>query len=75
MAFLAGYGIVVNPSSERFVGRMLDGLAKKHNYSPQTLTGPLNCNLHGKKQQYSQVSFYASTIRKACVTLRSNNFL
>ena len=67
---LAGYGIYVCTSTDRFVGRMLDAHAKAHDVKGHLLTGAFNSEKYIKGQTYCRIRRYANTIRIAIKELK-----
>ena len=65
MSFLAGYGIYVTLSTNRFVARMLDVHAQTRKVSGPPLIGPLNFNFFRRGQEYCRIGYLANTFRIA----------
>ena len=73
--FLAGYGIYVCTSTDRFVGRMLDADANIHKTNGHAFFGAFDSNKYTMAQAYCRAGRYANAIRMAVGQMERSNIL
>ena len=70
MLFLAGYGIYLAVSSERFLSRLLDHLKVRLGSAHALLVGPADEWSHQQGRHFCRVGRFANAMRRALVTLQ-----
>ena len=70
MLFLAGYGIYLAVSSERFLSRLLDHLKVRLGSAHALLVGPADEWSHQQGRQFCRVGRFANAMRRALATLQ-----